>query len=186
MPKRLPFFRQGSEDSVYVESTDTLVDQPQVHGASETAAIGDATAFVRRDSVFCVHHTSTLGVKILLPDPTVPPPPSQSRRVSVRQTGNHLPPVSPRTPSAVNARPHGPHVASFIPQLRIPLLPLIHLLLISTHLALAACIPYLLVKHMIQPILLWLILAVCLSLQTFYLAPGIILEIIGLSRRRPV
>lgn len=173
MPRRLPFLRQGSEEP-QVDSAATLVESPPEPQPD----------FSRRAAVFSMHDTGKLGLKVLLPQPTIPPPPLQGRRISVRQTGTHIPPVPPShhpsTPPDITP------VASFIPQLRVPLLPVIHLLLISTHLALAAAIPYMLVKHMIQPIVLWLILAVCLVLQAIYLVPGIILEVIGLFRRRPM
>jgi hypothetical protein len=74
----------------------------------------------------------------------------------------------------------------FIKHLRRPLLPMVHVLLVFSHLALSATAPYLLVKYIIQPMVLWLILVVCLVLQTLYLLPGLILEIIAMVKGRPM
>ncbi|WVF72926.1 hypothetical protein IAT40_007744 [Kwoniella sp. CBS 6097] len=67
-----------------------------------------------------------------------------------------------------------------------PILPIIHLLLIIAHLILSALIPYLLVKWFIQPLVLWVIAVVTIALECFYLVPGIVLELIGLLRRKPI
>lgn len=74
----------------------------------------------------------------------------------------------------------------FINHLRRPLLPMIHILLVFAHLSLSAIAPYLLVKYLIQPMVLWLILVVCLVLQTLYLCPGLILEITAMIKGRPM
>ncbi|WWC91806.1 uncharacterized protein L201_006753 [Kwoniella dendrophila CBS 6074] len=67
-----------------------------------------------------------------------------------------------------------------------PIMPIIHLLLLASHLVLSALIPYLLVKHFIQPLVLWIITLVTVILQCIYLLPEIVLELIGLIRCRPV
>ncbi|WWC64475.1 uncharacterized protein I303_107085 [Kwoniella dejecticola CBS 10117] len=67
-----------------------------------------------------------------------------------------------------------------------PVMPVIHLLLIVAHLILSALIPFLLFKNFIQPLVLWIITTVTVVLQCVYLLPGIVLEAIGLLRRRPI
>lgn len=179
MFKRLPFFRQSSQEPMETVSTALPVDR------TSKGYLGyhknDAPPLPRRDSFYDLHGTAYPRGKVLMPV-LVPgytvPAPSTHGILSIRNTGGHIAPC-PVTPQVAS----GPTVSLF-PTLRIPLLPLIHLLLLSTHLGLAAATPYLLVQHMIQPIVLWLILAVCLVLQALYLVPGIILEIIGLCRGR--
>ena len=70
--------------------------------------------------------------------------------------------------------------------LRFPILPVLHLVLVCAHLSISTVIPYLLVTNLIQPMVLWLILAVCLVIEVVYLLPGLILDMIGLIRGRPM
>ncbi|WVR07573.1 hypothetical protein IAU60_004615 [Kwoniella sp. DSM 27419] len=65
-------------------------------------------------------------------------------------------------------------------------MPIVHLILITTHLILSTIVPYLLIKWFVQPLVLWIICAATLCLELVYLVPGIIIELIGLIRRRPV
>ncbi|WWC94978.1 hypothetical protein V866_001830 [Kwoniella sp. B9012] len=67
-----------------------------------------------------------------------------------------------------------------------PIMPIIHLLLVISHLVLSALLPYLLFKNFIQPLVLWIVTTVTVVLQCVYLLPGIFLELIGILRRRPV
>lgn len=177
-------------------STATLVEPPAGPSngiISHMSSVG--LDFTRREGEVTLNDTHNLGLRVLLPNPvrhSILPSP----RLSVRQIGHQIPPRSPlKTFSSARMLSlplHGPTPAVhsdqevLVPYLRRPLLPVIHILLIAAHLAFSTAIPYLLVKHLIQPMILWLILVVCLVLQTLYLAPGIVLEIIGMIRGRPM
>jgi hypothetical protein len=78
--------------------------------------------------------------------------------------------------------PH-PHIHIHLPR---PFLPIIHLILLSTHLGLSMTLPYILLSNLIQPMVLWLITLIPAILETLYLLPGLIMEIIGLIRCRPM
>ncbi|WWD03752.1 hypothetical protein V865_001808 [Kwoniella europaea PYCC6329] len=67
-----------------------------------------------------------------------------------------------------------------------PIMPIIHLLLVISHLVLSALLPYLLFKNFIQPLVLWIVTTVTVVLKCVYLLPGIFLELIGILRRRPI
>ncbi|KAK8853289.1 hypothetical protein IAR55_003993 [Kwoniella newhampshirensis] len=90
---------------------------------------------------------------------------------------------SVHAPSIVTRQPYlqMPYI-----QLRVPILPIIHLLLLMTHLVLSILLPYMLVTNFIQPLVLWIIMAASLILESVYLLPVIVLDLIGLIRRRPV
>ena len=69
---------------------------------------------------------------------------------------------------------------------RIPILPTLYVCLTLTHVALGSTIPYLLVSHIIQPMVLWMISLASLLLQLVYLLPSTVLDITGLVRGRPM
>ena len=68
----------------------------------------------------------------------------------------------------------------------LPVLPILHIALMAVHLALSIVIPYLLVTHLIQPLVLWLIMLATLLLELGYLLAVLVLETIGVIRKRPV
>ncbi|ORY35774.1 hypothetical protein BCR39DRAFT_32459 [Naematelia encephala] len=74
----------------------------------------------------------------------------------------------------------GKHAHSF------PVLPIIHLVILTTHLSLSILIPVLLINHLIQPLVLWPITLVALLLESIYLLPVVVLEVISIMRRRPL
>nr|XP_031861680.1 uncharacterized protein CI109_002910 [Kwoniella shandongensis]KAA5528752.1 hypothetical protein CI109_002910 [Kwoniella shandongensis] len=83
-------------------------------------------------------------------------------------------------------RHHAQHMPMPHLHLSTPILPIVHLLLLLTHLVLSILLPYTLVTNIIQPLVLWVILCATLVLESIYLLPVIVLETIGLIRRRPV
>ncbi|WVQ66886.1 uncharacterized protein L199_005077 [Kwoniella botswanensis] len=100
---------------------------------------------------------------------------------------DHFTLKTPRMPVPFTAKslpipvPIPPHI-----NLPTPIMPIIHLLLVISHLVLSALLPYLLFKNFIQPLVLWIVTTVTVVLQCVYLLPGIFLELIGILRRRPV
>lgn len=183
-----------NEPSTANTSSATLVDP--IAGPSTLhvpPSIFPRPDFSRRASEATLHDIQNLGLRVLLPDPVRRSFTLSTPRLSTRHTSPHIPPIIPANPvgtllhdQPVGRKEHDGEGVVLIQHLRRPLLPLIHILLLSAHLGISTAIPYLLVKHLIQPMILWLILVVCLVLQAMYLAPGITLEVWGMLRGRPM
>ncbi|WRT70132.1 uncharacterized protein IL334_007126 [Kwoniella shivajii] len=114
----------------------------------------------------------------------------QSKSVQFDRRKEQFPqiPKTPRTPAQfIQDRLSSlPNVIPTHRHLPTPIMPVIHLMLITAHLILNAMIPYLLVQNFIQPLVLWIITVVTALLESVYLLPGIFLEVIGLFRRKPI
>jgi hypothetical protein len=67
-----------------------------------------------------------------------------------------------------------------------PLLPVIHVLCLVTHLSLTAITPYLVFSGFVLPLVLWVMTTVLALLETIYLGPGLVMEAVGLVRGRPL
>lgn len=131
----------------------------------------------RKSSTFSLQHDKSTGSKVLLPDA-----PALPKHDAEYHGPNH---VSTSKASMSQYKDENSHGNTLIHHIHRPILPIIHLFLVATHLALASIVPYFLVKYLIQPLVLWIIVVVCLLLQVLYLLPGTILEIVALIRGRP-
>nr|XP_019044037.1 hypothetical protein I302_07317 [Kwoniella bestiolae CBS 10118]OCF22967.1 hypothetical protein I302_07317 [Kwoniella bestiolae CBS 10118] len=98
---------------------------------------------------------------------------------------DHFTLKTPKVPFTARTLPIPVPIPTHI-NLPTPIMPVIHLLLVVSHLVLSAILPYLLFKNFIQPLVLWIITTVTVVLQCVYLLPGIFLELIGILRRRPI
>lgn len=195
MAKRAPFARQQSAE-VY-DSTSTLVEPAiiasSVVSARRTSQQQDQPDFSRRASVYSIHsiHSGAAAsdIRLLVPEPALPVPAPRVRNSSLYRVklalGAHAE-EDPTSSSGISDMTPSTRRQGLVKWLGRPVLPVLHVLLGCSHLGLATAVPVILVSNLVQPLVLWLILIVVLVLQVIYFLPGLVLEVIGSIRGRPM
>lgn len=193
MAKRAPFARQQSAE-VY-DSTSTLVEPatiaPSVVSARRTSQQQVQPDFSRRASVYSIHsiHSGPAAgdIRLLVPEPALHVPVPRVRNSSmVKLTLGAHAEEDPTWSSGISDMTPSTMRRGLVKWLGRPVLPVLHVLLGCSHLGLATAVPVILVSNLVQPLVLWLILIVVLVLQVIYFLPGLVLEVIGSIRGRPM